>query len=150
MATLGKPFYTGLFRHALDDKNRLTIPSSWRSAHEPSATFLATPNPDGYVSVLPPAEVEKLYEKIASVPLSDAAAQAGIAAFFAATHAFTFDKQGRIALTERLLQHAGIKRDAVLSGSLSKFNIFSPARWEAVEQTTSAGTQADYKRRFGN
>lgn len=149
MAILGKPFYTGLFRHTLDDKNRLTIPSSWRSAHGGEDTFLATPNPDGYVSVLPPAEVDKLYEKIAAVPLSDASAQAEIASFFAVTQAFTFDKQGRIALSDPLLRHAGIGKDAVLSGGLSKFNIYSPERWALTEQKSSSASQADFMRRFG-
>lgn len=149
MASLGKPFYTGLFRHTLDDKNRLTIPSTWRSAHAEADTFLATPNPDGYVSVLPPAEVEKLYAKIAAVPLSDASAQAEIASFFAVTQAFTFDKQGRIALSEALLRHAGIGKDAVLIGGLSKFNVYSPERWAATEQKSSPSSQADFMRRFG-
>ena len=149
MANLGKPFYTGLFRHTLDDKNRLTIPSAWRSAHGENDTFLATPNPDGYISILPPAEVEKLYEKIAAVPLSDASAQAEIAAFFARTQAFSFDKQGRVALSDVLLQHASVGKDAVLSGSLSKFNIYSPERWAAVEAKSSAASQADFMRRFG-
>ena len=64
MAQTGKAFYTGLFRHTLDEKGRLTIPSAWRYAHEESDTFLATPHPDGYVAVLPPSEVEKLHAKI--------------------------------------------------------------------------------------
>ena len=55
MAQTGKAYYTGLFRHTLDDKGRLTIPSAWRYAHEESDTFLATPHPDGYIAVLPPA-----------------------------------------------------------------------------------------------
>ena len=72
MAQLGKIFYTGQFRHGLDDKNRLTIPSAWRYAHEESDTFLATPHPDGYIAVLPPAEVEKLQAKVAEKALTDA------------------------------------------------------------------------------
>ena len=55
MAQAGNAFYTGLFRHTLDDKGRLTIPSAWRYAHEEQDTFLATPHPDGYIAVLPPA-----------------------------------------------------------------------------------------------
>lgn len=149
MASLGKSFYTGLFRHTLDDKNRLTIPSSWRAGHEKDAVFLAVPNPDGYVSVLPPAEVEKLSEKIAAVPLSDAAAQSEIAAFFAVAQTFSFDAQGRIALNDALLRHAGLAKDVVLNGGFTKFNLYSPERWAAVEQKSSASSQADFLRRFG-
>ncbi|MBW8782496.1 MAG: division/cell wall cluster transcriptional repressor MraZ [Verrucomicrobia bacterium] len=149
MAQLGKPFYTGLFRHTLDDKNRLTIPSAWRSAHGESDTFLATPHPDGYVAVLPPVEVEKLHAKIAAMALSDRDAQDVAARFFAATHAFTFDKQGRIGLTDELRKHAGIDKDAVLVGSLTKFNLYSPDRWNRVEQRTAGENFGDLMRRMG-
>lgn len=149
MPALGKPFYTGLFRHALDDKNRLTIPSAWRSAHAETDTFLATPHPDGYVAVLPPAEVEKLYQKASEKALTDRDAQDAFARFFAASLAFTFDKQGRISLTDELRRHASIDKDAVLVGSLTKFSIYSPARWEKVEQRTSGENFGDLMRRIG-
>ena len=148
MSLTGKTLYTGNFRHTLDDKNRLTIPSVWRAAHAETDQFLAAPNPDGYISVLPPAAVAALYDKVAAVPLSDAAAQAEIAAFFSVAQAFNFDKQGRIALNAALLAHAGIAKDAVLNGSFTKFNIYNPDRWSAVEQRTSPASQADFLRRY--
>ena len=71
MANPGKAFYTGLFRHTLDEKGRVTIPSAWRSAHQDGDVFLATPHPDGYVAVLPPAEVEKLHAKIGQLTIEN-------------------------------------------------------------------------------
>lgn len=138
MATSGKANYTGLYRHTLDDKARLTIPSAWRYAHAEDDTFLATPHPDGYVAVLPPAEVEMLRGKIAAMKLSDSAAQAFAARFFSQTQAIYFDKAGRVSLNPDLLAHAGIEKDAVLVGSLTKFNIYNPERWRQ-EQTRTAG-----------
>lgn len=149
MAQPGKAFYTGLFRHTLDDKSRLTIPSAWRAAHNEADTFLATPHPDGYIAILPPAEVDKLYAKIAQAALSDGAAQDFAARFFAETLSFSFDKSGRIGLGERLLKHAEIEKDTVLVGSLTKFNIYSPARWDKVEARTSGENFGDLMRRMG-
>lgn len=148
MAHLGKAIYTGLFRHNLDDKGRLTIPSAWRTVHAESDAFLATPHPDGYVAVLPPAEVEKLHEKISGMKLSDASAQAFAARFFSQTQSFSFDKAGRIGLSEDLLKHAGLTRDAVLVGSLTKFNIYSPARWQQEEARTAGENFGDLMRRL--
>lgn len=149
MAQLGKAFYTGQYRHSLDDKNRLTIPSSWRSAHGENDTFLATPHPDGYIAVLPPAEVEKLHEKIAQKALTDRDAQDAFQRFFSETLAFTFDKQGRISLSDELLQHAGLGKDAVLVGSLNKFAIYSPERWQKVQARTAGENFGDLMRRIG-
>jgi len=147
-ATLA-PHYTGLFRHALDDKNRLTIPSAWRFAHGTDDVFLATPHPDGYIAVLPPAEVQKLHDKIAGMALSDGLGQDFVARFFAQTQSLWFDKSGRISLGAALLEHAGIARDAVLVGSLTKFNIYTPERWERVEARTSGENFGDIMRRLG-
>ena len=149
MALPGKTLYTGSYRHNLDDKGRLTIPSAWRAAHGEGEQFLAVTNPGGYISVLPPAEVEKLHEKIAAVPLSDTQARDQIAAFFAVAQAFTFDKQGRIALNADLLQRAGIAKESVLSGSMNTFSIYSPERWAAIAARTSEASQADFLRRYG-
>jgi len=149
MAQSGKAFYTGLFRHTLDEKGRLTIPSAWRYAHAESDTFLATPHPDGYVAVLPPSEVEKLHAKIAQMALSDGAGQDFVARFFAQTQTFSFDKQGRIGVTSELLAHAGITKEAVLVGSLTKFNLYAPERWTKVEARTSGENFGDIMRRLG-
>jgi MraZ protein len=149
MAQTGKASYTGLFRHTLDEKGRLTIPSAWRYAHEESDTFLATPHPDGYLAVLPPAEVEKLHAKIAQMALSDGAGQDFVARFFSQTQSCSFDKQGRIVVSGDLLKHAGIDKDAVLVGSLTKFNLYAPSRWEKVEARTSGENYGDIMRRLG-
>jgi MraZ protein len=148
MAQAGNAFYTGLFRHTLDDKGRLTVPSAWRVAHAETDRFLATPHPDGYIAVLPPGEVEKLHEKISAMKLSDAAAQAFAARFFSQTQSFSYDKAGRIGLGEDILKHAGITKDAVLVGSLTKFNIYSPARWQQEEAKTAGDNYGDLMRRL--
>lgn len=148
MSTLGKPFYTGSFRHTLDDKNRLTIPSSWRSAHAAEDTFLIVPL-DGHLSVLPPAEVQKLYDRVAAQALSDSEAQEAAADFFSKTLSFSFDKAGRVMLTPELCAHAGIAKDAVLVGSMNKFNLYSPDHWDRVQAATAAQKPADRLRRMG-
>ena len=149
MSSPAKPFYTGLFRHALDDKNRLTIPSAWRAAHVEGEVFLATPHPDGYIAVLPPAEVEKLHAKIAAMALSDGAAQDFAARFFAETQTLAFDKAGRVMVNADLLARAGIVKDAVLVGSLTKFSFYSPERWERVKDRTAGDNFGDLMRRLG-
>ncbi|MCB1103906.1 MAG: mraZ [Opitutaceae bacterium] len=149
MSQAQPPLYTGLFRHALDDKNRLTIPSAWRFAHGSDDTFLATPHPEGYIAVLPPAEVEKLRVKIANMALSDGAGQDFVARFFAQTQSLWFDKSGRMNLSAELLGHAGITKDTVLVGGLTKFNIYNPERWTKVEARTSGENFGDLMRRLG-
>ena len=46
-------FFVGEFTHALDSKGRVTIPSKWRISGGEN-TYLALPNPGGYITVYPP------------------------------------------------------------------------------------------------
>ena len=109
--------------------------------------FLATPHPDGYIAVLPPSEVEKLHAKFSELKLSDAAAQAFAARFFSQTQSVSFDKAGRVMVSPDLLRHANIAKDAVLVGSLTKFNLYSPARWQQEEARTAGGNFGGLMRR---
>ena len=149
MSSTTKPRYTGHFQHSLDDKNRLTIPSGWRDAHTGDDEFVALPHPDGYIAVLPPSEVDRLYEKAAAKNLSDSEAQDVLTQLFAHAQTLRFDKQGRIGLTQELLGHAGIKKDAILAGSLSKFAIWSPGRWDVKGRRMDTQTYRDLMRRAG-
>jgi MraZ protein len=80
--------------------------------------------------------------------LSDAAAQAFNARFFSQTQSFSFDKTGRASLKPELLKHARIEKDAVLVGSLTKFNIYTPARWQQEEERTAGENFGDLMRRL--
>ena len=141
--------YTSEFRHTLDDKNRLTIPSGWRAGHDETDTFVATPHPDGYIAVLPPIEVANLKVKASQKSLTDSGAQNALARFFAASYSLTFDKQGRISLPDQLRRHAAIDKDAVLVGVLTKFNIYNPAQWDKLNQGNPGENLGDVMRSLG-
>jgi MraZ protein len=53
-----------------------------------------------------------------------------------------------VGLTGDLLKHAKIERDAVLVGSLTKFNIYAPARWATEEAGGEGESFGDLMRRF--
>jgi MraZ protein len=133
----------------LDDKSRLTIPSPWRAAHTDEDEFIAFPHPDGYLAVLPPSAVDRMYDKAVEKNLGDSEAQEVLTQIFAHAQTFRFDKQGRVALATKLLEHAGITKEAVFTGSLVKFAIWSPERWDAKDQRMDNQTYRDLILRAG-
>jgi MraZ protein len=147
MAPSEKKIYTGQHRHTLDDKNRLTIPSAWRALHGADEVFLATPNPGGFISVLPPAATAQLHEQFAKVPKSDLKSREGIAWFSSMSSDFTFDAQGRIALSDKLLEFAGIEEDVVLVGEMSEFSIYDRKKWEQIEGRQTKKTHLAFMRK---
>ena len=128
METSTTTFFLGEFTHALDSKGRVTIPSKWRIPGGEN-TYLALPNPGGYITVYPPKMVSRLEEKVATASLSDVRAQALMMELFSKAHSFGCDKQGRINLNDKLLAHAGINGKAVLVGNFSAFAIWSVDRY---------------------
>jgi len=132
MSESGTTFFVGEFTHALDPKGRLTIPSKWRISGGES-TYLALPNPGGYITVYPPKTVARLEEKVAEASFSDTRTQALLMELFSKAHSFGCDKQGRINLNDKLLEHAGIKKKAVLVGNFSAFAIWSEDQYSKRE-----------------
>ena len=124
----------GEFTHALDNKGRLTIPSKWRISGGDN-TYLALPNPGGYVTVYPPKMISRLDEKVAQASLSNTRVQAVMMELFSKAHSFGCDKQGRINLNDKLIEHAGISGRAVLVGNFSAFAIWAEEKYsqKAVE-----------------
>jgi len=116
--------------------------------HTETDKFLMVPL-EGCLSVLPPEEVEKLRERVAANLLSDAEAQDAASDFFSKTLSFSFDKAGRVMLTPEICAEAGIDKAVVLTGSLNKFNLYSPEQWARAQAANAAQKPGDRLRRFG-
>ena len=148
MGTTGTTFFVGEFTHALDSKGRVTIPSKWRIQGGEN-TYLALPNPSGYITVYPPKMIERLEEKVAEASLSDPQAQSLLMELFSKADSFGCDKQGRINLSDKLLDHAGIKGKAVLVGKFSSFAIWSEIRREKEGEEKNERDIFDAMRELG-
>ncbi len=122
--------YAGEFRHNLDAKQRLTIPAKWRFSGDESNLYLAFPDPSGCITVYPPKMVAELKEKLANVSMGDRRSQRAITRLLGAADSFTIDKNGRINLNSRLFEHAGVAKEVVLVGTVNKFHLWNPERYE--------------------
>ena len=112
-------------------------------------TYLALPNPGGYITVYPPKMIERLEGKVAEASLSDPQAQSLLMELFSKADSFGCDKQGRINLSDKLLGHAGIKGKAVLVGKFSSFAIWSEDRRRAEGEDASERNIFDAMRELG-
>ncbi len=144
--------YVGVFRHNLDDKGRLTIPSQWRPEIDSEANaFLALPSLEHYVNVYPPKMIAQLEARISQISMGDTEGLAAVEMLMSMAHSFSCDKQGRINLNAALIQHARIKKSTVLLGKLSTFSIYSDEVYDALRSKTpiSREAQAEVFKRFG-
>ena len=122
--------FTGTFDHNLDAKNRLTIPSKFR-ADLSKGVFLSKED-DKCVSLYPSATYTDMAERtIAQVPnpLSQQGRELRRLLYSNALET-ELDSAGRVMLTPKFLEHAGIGREVVITGVGDSLELWDRATWE--------------------
>jgi len=131
-------FYAGQFHHAIDEKNRITIPSRWR--RNAAEEFILLPDSQNqFLLVMAPEEFARM-SAVAESNTSVAARERRV--FLRQLHSRAqhgvADKQGRIVLPEDLCRKIGLKGEVALVGGRGRFEIWNVAQWKrAHEEETS-------------
>lgn len=127
--------FMGEYRHAIDEKGRLIIPSKFRE--DLGEVFVITRGMDGCLFGYPENEWAVLQEKLQKLPLTKKDARAFVRFFYSAATECEFDKQGRVSIPKSLRDHAlleksvswlefqidlkyGLKSDGMISRKLLK------------------------------
>ena len=129
--------FHGTFEHTLDAKNRLTVPAKLRTAFAEGA-FLVR-EADRCISLYPASAYSALTAAALSAlnPLSAQAKQLK-RYFHSNALAVELDSAGRVMIPARLLQHAGIGRDVVVTGAGDCLELWDRSTWESVDQDLMA------------
>ena len=121
--------YADEFVKQLDDKRRVTIPAKWRfKGEDADNSYFAIATSYGSISVLPPQRTAILLENISKISIANPAKRRALARFMKNSCTFGCDKQGRVMLSEAILNHAGIKKDICMVGMGSSFELWDPKR----------------------
>jgi MraZ protein len=122
--------FLGRHAHNLDAKGRLAIPAKFRD--ELASGVVLTRGIDRCLTLYPMAAWLPLAEQVSALPISDPDARAFRRLVFADAVDLALDAQGRILLPPELRAFADIDREAIVIGVNTYLEIWSPARWEAV------------------
>ena len=124
--------YAGEFRHAVDAKHRVTIPSRWRGPD--GEEFFAVPDPAGnFLMILPPQEFDRVKSDVeANAAITPADRRKFIRRFYALAQLVSVDKQGRVLLPEEYCRRLALEGEVVLIGSHSRVEIWNSQRWAAA------------------
>jgi len=122
--------YSGEFRHAVDAKHRVTVPSRWRGGDD-KEEFFAVPDPAGsFLMVLPPHEFDRVKSDVEANPsIAPSDRRKFIRRFYSLAQLVSVDKQGRILLPEEYCRRLGLEGEVVLIGSHSRIEIWNSQRW---------------------
>ena len=120
--------FTGEYTHSLDAKGRVIMPAKFRE--ELGESFMLTMGFDGCICVYSNDEWMLFAEKLRTLPEMRKEARQTIRHFVARAARCEVDKQGRILIPQKLREYAGLTKDIVFVGVLSKIEVWSRERWE--------------------
>jgi MraZ protein len=137
----------GEHEHALDDKNRLTLPARLRA--ELGREVVVSRGLDGCLYVYAAEAWQRLAERIGTLDPFDPDARKMRRFFFASAAEAELDKQGRVVIPARLLAAAGIGREVTVAGMDDHLEIWDRAAWRAQQQAVE-GSAEDVAERLAN
>lgn len=119
--------FIGTHYHTLDDKNRVAVPKTFRD--QLSAGSVITKGLDGCLFIFTSESWNKLIDKLQTLPLTSQPARAFLRLLTYNAVPLDTDKLGRTLLPENLLKVAGISKDVVFAGALTRVEIWDKARY---------------------
>ena len=128
----------GEYSHNIDDKGRLAIPVKFRHVLSKGATV--TRGLDNCLFLYTKKEWEKLAEKLAALPISQANSRAFARLMLAGAMDVEIDKQGRAILPEYLRIFAGLKKNVVVAGLYSRIEIWDTDKWQSYKTQTETNS----------
>jgi MraZ protein len=124
--------FTGEFRHTMDAKGRLIVPSRMRDEFT-GDTVVLTSWLDGCVAMWSQEGWTELERKLRELGESDANTRFFQRVVAASANPDEIDRQGRINVAEPLRRYAGLERDVVVVGVFNRGEIWAPERWAEVQ-----------------
>ncbi len=135
--------FLGQYRHSIDSKGRLTIPSRFREVLLAEGAFVSQGFERNLMVRTVPA-FEQLSKKVEALSQTVQTSRLLKRLIFSTAERVEVDKAGRILIPEFLRQAAGLQNETVIIGAGDYFEIWSPEIWAEQEselQDTEANAQ---------
>jgi MraZ protein len=123
----------GEYKHTLDFKKRLSVPSKWRK--DLGKTLIVTRGLDNCLFVYPQKQWQKITEKVSQLPLGQADTRSFNRFFLSGAVEVEVDSVGRILVPDFLKDFAGLDTKVVLAGIYDRVEIWAENTWEDYKRT---------------
>jgi division/cell wall cluster transcriptional repressor MraZ len=119
-------------RHALDEKNRLIVPSSMRA--KGAKELIIVRHPNSYLSVFTPEQFDSLYQSLVEKNKEPKERRSFVFMMNHVARTVPVDAQGRMSLSQPEVEHVGPGREVVFTrgSERSSFEIWNTARHDAA------------------
>jgi MraZ protein len=129
---------TGTFQLTLDDKGGLSLPKAIREQLGNCETVMVSPGTDKCLWLTNQAHLDRLARRLEHSPAREAEVHNFRRLYYAQAVKTGVGADGRVTISERLAQFAGLHQEVVLVGIDDHFEVWDAARWRNYTQQTSA------------
>jgi len=137
--------FLGQYESSVDDKGRIILPAKLRESIDEARDgqgFYATIGPDGFILLCTPVEWKRRVDMLNQAPFAPERSRRFARIMAAMSEPTSTDKQGRLRLTQNLLDYANITRQVTVVGNFSVIEIYDRDRWR---QQLKAESLKEYK-----
>jgi MraZ protein len=132
--------FRGHYRHTIDTKGRLSIPSRFRDvlAEAGGDHLVIVPSNKG-LDVYPLRAWEDLEARVAALPSLDPDVHQFRYTYLSRGQDVMIDLQGRIQISSDYRERAGLLKDVVIIGMQTTFEVWNAERWAHFEREQAGG-----------
>jgi MraZ protein len=134
---------TGTFPCNLDDKRIVTLPRAVREQLGGCDTLFLSPGPDQCLWLTCKCHLDRLEQRLEQSQAREIDVRVFKRLYFAQTEKTALSTEGRIAVSEKLAQFAGLAQEVILIGADDHFEVWDAARWKQYTQQKSAQLDVD-------
>lgn len=120
----------GEYRHNIDDKGRLIIPSKFRDELGPE--FILTRGLDGCLFVYSMDKWNNIISKLEKLPFTKKDARTFMRFFLSSATVCCLDKQGRININISLINYAKIQKECTIVGVNDRLEIWASEKLDDI------------------
>ncbi len=128
----------GEYYHSIDTKGRMALPAKFRQIFKSGAVI--TRGLDNCLFIYPKKDWQKLANKLAALPISQAKTRAFARLMLAGAMDVSLDKQGRVNLPDYLTAYAKINKKIVITGLYDRLEVWDENEWIKYRQETEANS----------
>ena len=119
---------SGEYRHNIDEKKRVIIPSKIRG--EMGNNIVITRGLDGCLFGYNEKVWEKMMENLSTLPYTKSDVRKFTRFMTSGAITLEFDKQGRVNIPNYLCDYANLLKEVVIVGVINRVEIWSKEKWE--------------------
>lgn len=124
----GSAMFLGEYRHTLDMKGRVILPSVFREQLQEG--LVMTVGLDNCLTVYPVDEWERVIRNLRALRATDRRERMFARMMTSSAHFGDLDRQGRVTIPPRLRTYASLSKDVTVVGADARLELWDAERWE--------------------